>query len=205
MVCSDVLALAWGQRLCQAKPSQAGPDLWPETAFGLAWILSKLELAAWATAWKAGSKIVRDVLKLRFNFFFFLALYSWKLKKKSPTYPNTASLSHSGTHADNELFINLELDNIFVICSACWKLWYTCDIADKPWPRPKPGQARPTFWLLAWPGILQSPSHLKPGQAEAGTSLMVWWWAWSCSRSSSCSWKLKLLLEIPLHISISYS
>ena len=39
----------------QAKPSQkkARPDLWPEMAFGLAWILSKPEPAAWATAWKA--------------------------------------------------------------------------------------------------------------------------------------------------------
>ena len=54
------------------------------------------------------------------------------------------------------------------------KLWYIYDITDKPWPRPKPGQARPTFWLLAWPGIIQSLSRLKPGlpgQAGASTSL----------------------------------
>ena len=50
----------------QKKPGQAGPDLWPETAFGPAWILSKPEPAAW----KAGSKIVGDVLNLSFNFFF---------------------------------------------------------------------------------------------------------------------------------------
>ena len=100
--CSDVLAPAWGQ---------AGPDLWPETAFGLAWILSKPEPAAWAMAWNAGSKIVGDVLNLSFNFFF-LVLYSWNFfLKKNPTYPNTASLSCSGTHADNELFINLESVN----------------------------------------------------------------------------------------------
>ena len=61
-------------KLSQKKSGQARPDLWPETAFGLAWILSKLELAAWALAWKAGSKIVGDVLKLNFNFF--LVLYS---------------------------------------------------------------------------------------------------------------------------------
>ena len=94
----------------QKKPGQAGPDLWPETAFGPAWILSKLEPAAWATAWKAGSKIVRDVLNLSFNFYFWYCTVE-KLRKKNPTYPNTASLSRSGTHADNELFINLELDN----------------------------------------------------------------------------------------------
>ena len=45
-------------------------------------------------------------------------------------------------------------------------LWYMCDITDKPRPRPKAGQARPTFRLLAWPGILQSPSRLKPGQSR---------------------------------------
>ena len=48
-------------RPSQKKPGQARPDLWPETAFGPTWILSKLELAAWATAWKAGSKVVGDV------------------------------------------------------------------------------------------------------------------------------------------------
>ena len=59
----------------QKKSGQAGPDLWPETAFGPAWILSKPEPAAWAAAWKASSKIVGDVLKLSFNYFF-LVLYS---------------------------------------------------------------------------------------------------------------------------------
>ena len=39
-------------------------------------------------------------------------------------------------------------------------------MGDKPRPRPKPGQAKPTFWLLAWLGILQSPSRLKPGQSR---------------------------------------
>ena len=39
----------------QAKPSQkklgqAGPDLWPETAFGPAWILGKPKPLAWAGA-----------------------------------------------------------------------------------------------------------------------------------------------------------
>ena len=47
----------------------------------LAWILSKLELAAWAAAWKAGSKIVGDVLNLSFNFFFGTVQLK-KLKKK---------------------------------------------------------------------------------------------------------------------------
>ena len=82
---SDVPALAWGQ-----KPGQAGPDLWPETAFGLAWILSKPELAAWAVAWKPCSKTVRDILKLSFNFFFWFCTVE---NKKIPTYPNTASMS----------------------------------------------------------------------------------------------------------------
>ena len=61
-------------------------------------------------AWKAGSKIVGDVLKLSF-FFFFGAVQLKIFLKKSPTYSNTASLLHSGTHANNKLFINLELDN----------------------------------------------------------------------------------------------
>ena len=107
-------ALAWGQRpakLSQKKLGQAGPDLWPEMAFGLAWILSKLELAAWAVAWKAGSKIVGDVLKLSVNFFFF-GTVQLKIKiKKSPTYPNTASLLAWVTEHDNKHFINLESDN----------------------------------------------------------------------------------------------
>jgi len=34
----------------QNKPGQAGPDLWPETAFGPAWILGKPKLLAWAPA-----------------------------------------------------------------------------------------------------------------------------------------------------------
>ena len=37
---------------------------------------------------------------------------------------------------------------------------------DRPQPRPKPGPAKPTFWLLAWLGILESPSRLKPGQSR---------------------------------------
>jgi hypothetical protein len=48
-------------------------------------------------------------------------------------------------------------------------------MGDRPWPRPKPGQAKPTFWLLAWLVILQSPSRPKPGlsgQARASTSLI---------------------------------
>ena len=111
---SDVLALAWGQRLGQAKPKKARPSgaWYLAWGFGPAWILSKPELVAWAMAWKAGSKIVRDVLNLSFNFFF-LVLYSWKKKEnfKNPTYPNTALLSCSGTHANNKLFINLESVN----------------------------------------------------------------------------------------------
>jgi len=35
----------------QKKPGQAGPDLWPETAFGPACDFEKPEPAAWATAW----------------------------------------------------------------------------------------------------------------------------------------------------------
>ena len=61
-----VMCQLWPETRGQAKPShakpcQARPDLWPEMAFGSTWILSKLELAAWATAWKAGSKVVGDV------------------------------------------------------------------------------------------------------------------------------------------------
>ena len=100
----------WHEAKGWAKPSQARPDLWPEMAFGPAWILSKLEPVAWAVAWKAGSKIVGDVLKLSFKSFFWYCTVEIFLKK-SPTYPNTASLSCSGTHANNELFINLESDN----------------------------------------------------------------------------------------------
>ena len=66
---SDVPALAWGQRPGQAKPKKAGPS------------------RAWSLAWDGlgrglGSKIVGDVLKLNFNYFF-LVLYNWKffLKK----------------------------------------------------------------------------------------------------------------------------
>ena len=32
----------------QNKPGQAGPNLWPETAFGPAWILGKPKPLAWA-------------------------------------------------------------------------------------------------------------------------------------------------------------
>ena len=62
-------ARGWA-KLSQKKLGQARPDLWPELAFGLAWILSKPEPVAWAMSWKAGSKIVRDVLNLSFNLFF---------------------------------------------------------------------------------------------------------------------------------------
>jgi hypothetical protein len=34
----------------QKKPGQAGPDLWPETAFGPAWTLGKPKPLAWAPA-----------------------------------------------------------------------------------------------------------------------------------------------------------
>ena len=34
----------------QKKPGQAGPKLWPETAFGLAWDLGKTKPFAWAPA-----------------------------------------------------------------------------------------------------------------------------------------------------------
>ena len=47
----DVLAPAWSQKPGQAeqkKPGQAGPELWPETAFGPAWILGKPKPLAWA-------------------------------------------------------------------------------------------------------------------------------------------------------------
>ena len=48
---SVVMCWLWPEARSQAKPGQkkpgqAGPNLWPETAFGLAWILSKLEPAA---------------------------------------------------------------------------------------------------------------------------------------------------------------
>ena len=51
-------------------------------------------------------------------------------------------------------------------------------LQNRPRPRPKPGQAKPTFWLLAWLVNLQSPSRPKPGQsrsfqAGAGTSLAL--------------------------------
>ena len=49
----------------------------------LAWILSKPELVAWAAAWKAGSKIVGDVLNLSFNFFFGTVQLKKLTKKKS--------------------------------------------------------------------------------------------------------------------------
>ena len=73
------LVMCWLQPEARgwAKPSQARPDLWPETAFGQAWILSKPEPAAW----KAGSKIVRDVLKLSFNYFFWYCTVKKKKKK----------------------------------------------------------------------------------------------------------------------------
>ena len=64
-------------KLSQKKPGQAGPDLWPETAFGPAWILSKPEPAAW----KASSKIVGDVLKLSFNYFFWYCTVKIFFKK----------------------------------------------------------------------------------------------------------------------------
>ena len=70
-----VMCQLWPEARSQARPGQknpgqAGPDLWPEMAFGLAWILSKPEPAAWAAAWKANSKIVGDVLKLSLNYYF---------------------------------------------------------------------------------------------------------------------------------------
>ena len=34
----------------QKKPGQAGPDLWPETAFGPAWDIGKPKPLAWAPA-----------------------------------------------------------------------------------------------------------------------------------------------------------
>ena len=38
--------------------------------------------------------------------------------------------------------------------------------ASRPWPRPRPGQAKPYFWLLAWLMILPNLSRLKPGQSQ---------------------------------------
>ena len=53
----------------------------------------------------------------------------------------------------------------YVLYIAPAKYIYIPYMGDKPRPRPNPGQAKPTFWLLAWLGILQSPSRLKPGQS----------------------------------------
>ena len=39
-------------------------------------------------------------------------------------------------------------------------------IHQKPRLRPKPGQAKPDFWLLARLTISSSQSHLKPGQSQ---------------------------------------
>jgi hypothetical protein len=40
-------------------------------------------------------------------------------------------------------------------------------IHQKPWLRPKPGQAKPNFWLWAQLTISSSQSHLKPGQSQS--------------------------------------
>ena len=39
-------------------------------------------------------------------------------------------------------------------------------IHQKPWLRPKPGQAKPDFWLWAQLMISSSPGCLKPGQSQ---------------------------------------
>ena len=36
----------------------------------------------------------------------------------------------------------------------------------RPWPEPKPGQAKPKPTVLAWLGIFGSQSHIKPGQSH---------------------------------------
>ena len=48
LILSLVMCQLWPEARGQAKPSQkkARPDLWPETAFGPAWILSKPEPVA---------------------------------------------------------------------------------------------------------------------------------------------------------------
>ena len=53
-------------------------------------------------------------------------------------------------------------------------------ISQKPQPGPKPGQAKPNFWLLARLTISSSPSHLKPGQnrgfqAKPEPAHHQWW------------------------------
>ena len=39
-------------------------------------------------------------------------------------------------------------------------------IHQKPQLRPKPGQAKPDFWLWARLTVSASQSHLKPGQSQ---------------------------------------
>ena len=50
----------------------------------------------------------------------------------------------------------------------CLFFWFChpLDISQKPRPGPKPGQAKPNFWLLARLTISSSPSRLKPGQSR---------------------------------------
>ena len=90
---SDVLALAWGQKLGQARPKKARPS----QAWSLAWDsfwpgldFEQAGAGTWTVAWKPGSKTVRDILKLSFNFIFWFCTVE---NKKIPTYPNTASMS----------------------------------------------------------------------------------------------------------------
>jgi hypothetical protein len=54
VLCSDVLALASGQKPGQARPKKArarpGQRVWLRLAYGLAWIMSRPEPVAWAMA-----------------------------------------------------------------------------------------------------------------------------------------------------------
>ena len=73
-----------------------------------------------------------------------------------------------------------DLSQVFIsfLCYLClvYTFFFDIDIKNLDWvyglqayrprPRPKPGQAKPYFWLLAWLMILPGPSRLKPGQSR---------------------------------------
>ena len=66
----------------------------------------------------------------------------------------------------------------------------------KPWPRPGQAKAKPCLMALAWPGVWESQSHLRPGQSRGFQAKPGWnntslwslsqFWGLGCQNQLTC-------------------